>query len=349
MDYQKIIDELDIDSFIARLKDLGIEPEKETDDYFQFKTVCHNASTEDCSDKLYFYKDTKLFVCYTNCQGMSVFNFLKHFYETRQIEYDWFEDIYSPIVENSSIKKKAEFEIPSYTNLRSKYKREKLSALPVYSDKVLDCFIEFYVQDWIDDGISIETMKKFGILYSISQNKIIIPHLDKDGRLVGIRGRALDPWEIENLGKYMPVKVEQTWYKHPLSLNLYGLYQNKENIRNSGICYLFEGEKSVLICEDFSRPNCAVACCGSNFNKFALKILMQECAPREIVICFDKEEQNGQDIYFNKLMGICKRYSNYTNFSFIYDVDNLLNLKDSPVDRGEEIFNQLLKRRIRIK
>ena len=78
-------------------------------------------------------------------------------------------------------------------------------------------------------------MDKYQILYSPVQNKIIIPHFDVNGRLVGIRGRALDEWEIENIGKYMPVQVEGVWYSHPLSFNLYGLFQNRKNIEERGI------------------------------------------------------------------------------------------------------------------
>ncbi|MBO4667120.1 MAG: hypothetical protein J5666_03215 [Bacilli bacterium] len=192
-------------------------------------------------------------------------------------------------------------------------------------------------------------MDKFNIRYSISQNKIIIPHYDIDNRLIGIRGRALNEWDIENFGKYMPVQIENTWYSHPLSMNLYGLNVNKDNIRKEKICYLAEGEKSVLLSENFSTPNCTVAVCGSNFNKFALYILLNACHPQEIVICFDKEELDGQDKYFNKLYSIGEKYKNYCNFSFIYDRSHLLQLKDSPFDRGEEVFRKLLERRVQIR
>lgn len=57
-------------------------------------------------------------------------------------------------------------------------------------------------------------MDKYNILYSISQEKIVIPHYDINNNLVGIRGRALNEWEIENVGKYMPIRIENKWYAH---------------------------------------------------------------------------------------------------------------------------------------
>ena len=108
------------------------------------------------------------------------------------------------------------------------------------------------------------------------KNKIIIPHYNINGELVGIRGRALNEWEVENVGKYMPVKLENKWYSHPLSLNLYGLNITKENIKKTGVCYIFESEKSVMQCDSFQMDNCAVAVCGSQLNKWQIKILMKE-------------------------------------------------------------------------
>jgi DNA primase len=220
--------------------------------------------------------------------------------------------------------------------------------LPEYSSNVLDCFVRQYPNEWLSDGISAETMDKFNISYSISQNKIIIPHYDVDGRLVGIRGRALNEWEIENIGKYTPIRVEQTWYKHPLSMNLYGLNITKDNIRKRGVCFLVESEKAVMQMESFSFPNCAAAVCGSNFNKYQLNILIKTCCPTEIVLCFDKEELPGEEKYFNKLYDICRKYGQYAQFSFIYDREGVLDLKESPTDRGEEVFKKLLEKRVKV-
>lgn len=345
IDYEEIIEELDVERIKDLLHALGVGF-KEQDDCLICQTACHNADLGDASYKLYFYFDSKIFYCYTECGAMSVFSFLKNFYEARDIEYDWYNDIYKVILDCSNYSLDYSSE-ERYKSVRALFEKKQTTvALPLYDECVLDCFIKYYPVEWLQDGITKEAMDKFGIKYSISQNKIVIPHRNYKGQLVGIRGRALDEWEVENIGKYLPMCVENTWYKHPLGLNLYGLYENMNNIKEAGIVYVCESEKAVLQAESFSTPNCCVAVCGSNFNKFVLKLLIKLCHPKEIVICFDNEEKPGEEKYLKKLWGICQKYKNYCQFSFVYDSKGLTKLKDSPTDRGEEIFRKLIDERI---
>lgn len=350
MDYAEIISNLNTDSIIHLMTELGADRYDDREDFVIFPTICHNLESSEASMKLYFYKKNKMFVCYTECGSMSIFKFLRTYYEERQIEYDWYQDIYEVVCNCSSFKQKEGFIKPVYKSLKERYSvARKEVQLPEYSPNVLDCFIKHYPPEWLNDGITKEAIDKFNISYSISQNKIIIPHYDIDGRLVGIRGRALNEWEVENVGKYAPIRIENTWYKHPLSMNLYGLNVNRKNIRAHGLCFLFESEKAVMQMESFHLPNCSVAVCGSNFNKYQLNILMKTCAPHEIILCFDKEELPGEDKYFNKLWNICQKYKNYCNFSFVYDREGLLDLKDSPTDKGEETFIKLIGKRVIVK
>lgn len=344
MKYEDIIKGLDKDKIISLMTQLGVTDYICKENCIIFPTICHNENAEDASMKLYYYFDTHIFYCYTSCEAMSIYKFLENYYKTHQIEYDWYEDVYEVALNCSTARNFTEK--VSRINLRERYEKKEMPQLVYYPKGVLDVFNKFYAPEWLNDGISKETMDKFNILYSISQNKIIIPHYDVDGNLVGIRGRALNEWEVENVGKYMPVRVEQVWYKHPLSLNLYGLNENKENIRKNGYVFVFEAEKSVLQFESFKQPNCAVAVCGSNFNKYQLKLLLKECRPKEIIICFDNEEDNADYKYFNKLLKIGKKYQHYCKFSFIYDIEKLLDKKDSPTDKGEEIFNRLKEKRV---
>lgn len=346
MDYNKIIEDLTEQDIIQLMEYFGVKNYQNKPEALIFPTICHNVDIENASMKLYYYKDNHFFYCYTEDGPQSVFKLIEHIYQTRGIEYDWYNDVFLLVTKG---KQQEELKTPRIELLKDRYERKmRESNLEVYPSGILEVFEKIYPTQWLCEGITKEAMDKFNIRFSISQNKIIIPHYNIDGELIGIRGRALDEWEIENVGKYKPIQIEQKWYKHPLSLNLYGLNKTKDNIKKNGYVFLFEGEKSCLKMESFSRPNCSVAVCGSSINKFQIDILIKYCDPKEFIICFDKEEDK-EDKYFNKLMKLGKKYSNYGTFSFIYDFKERLMLKDSPVDEGEEIFEQLLKERVRIK
>ena len=347
MNYEEIIEQLD-DNKVKTLLDNFKIPYEDRGTYMVMPTVCHHESVDNASWKLYYYKNTHIFQCYTEDGAMSIFTFLKRYYETRSYEYDWYEDVLKVVLNCANVLYHPN-DTDKYKSIQDDYTQKKVRRqLPAYPEGILDVFIKYYPIEWLNDGISRAAMDKFNIKYSPTQNKIIIPHYDVYGRLIGIRGRALNPWEIENVGKYMPVQIEDKWYSHPLSLNLYGLNKTKEAIKKAGIAYLFEAEKSVLQLESFHMLNCSAAVCGSKLNKYALDILIRECHPQEIVICFDSEEEPKSTTYFNKLYALCQKYNIYCNFSFIYDKEHLIKLKDSPSDRGEEIFRRLLEKRVRV-
>ena len=349
IDYKSIIEQLDTNKVIKLMLALGADEFTEKAGYVIFPTICHNADVSEASMKLYYYENSHIFMCYTEDGPMTIFSFLKHYYESRGVDYDWYQDVYKVILDCSNFNPNFGFAPNKYQSIRNTYKAAERVKLPTYPNGIIDCFTKYYPPEWLNDGITKTSMEKFNIRYSAPQNKIIIPHYNPDGELVGIRGRALNEWEVENVGKYMPVQIEGKWYSHPLSLNLYGLNWTKDNIKRSGTCFLVEAEKSVLQMESWDLPNCAAAVCGSQFNKHALKLLMQTARPREVVICFDKEEKPGSEDYFYKLWNIGKKYSTYCDFSFIYDRENLLELKDSPTDHGADTFWKLYKKRVRVK
>ena len=348
IDYEQIVKDLKDEEVIRLMYELGADRHEETDNYIIFPTICHNENATEASMKLYYYKDTHLLYCYTEDGPMSIYKFLENYYKTRNIEYNWGQDILKVVFQCSAATELTTKETIFKQSLKDKYRKRQSIQLAAYSPNVLESFVKQYPIEWLEDNISAGAMDKYNIRYSISQNKIIIPHYDINNRLVGIRGRALNESEIA-YAKYAPVKIEDIVYKHKLSLNLYGLNHNWKNIKELGICYIAESEKAVLQSELFGEKNCTVAICGSSLNIYQIKLLMQHCQPREIVLCLDKEELPGEDKYFYKLWDMCSKYKLYTNMSFIYDRENLLNLKDSPFDRGRNIFNKLLEKRVKVK
>lgn len=115
-----------------------------------------------------------------------------------------------------------------------------------------------------------------------------------------------------------------------------------------------EMEKSVLKDETFyGKDSFAVACCGSNLNKYQVALLVKVFGVNDIIIAFDKEYEKlyseQEKKYRKKLVDICKKYNHLASFSYIYDEQNLLDLKDSPNDKGQEIFEKLYKKRIKVR
>ena len=125
---------------------------------------------------------------------------------------------------------------------------------------------------------------------------------------------------------------------------------------------MFEGEKSVMQLHSFYDGYAyGLAVYGSNLSPIHVQMLLQ-LQVREVTICFDKEyckawyddeydntkEQTSMFNYFKKLKKITKMLSSYFTVNIVIDFDDRLELKDSPTDKGKEVFEQLLQDKITI-
>jgi hypothetical protein len=77
--------------------------------------------------------------------------------------------------------------------------------------------------------------------------------------------------------------------------------------------------------------------------------LLLDLGIEEMIIAFDKQFQQLGDKehlgWVKKLKDINKKYSKYIKISYIFDKENLLGYKDSPIDRGKEVFLELFNKR----
>lgn len=302
--------------------------------------------------KLYYYDKTKNFHCYTQCgENFNIIE-LYHRYmilNHQEIPYRDCEDYIRQYVctGEKSAPRKEEKVIKNETA-----KKVDFISLPAYNENVLDLYVDYPHPLWKKDGITEEAMRHFGIRFSIQQNKIIIPHRDIDGRLIGLRARAIEPEDIA-LGKYMPVYDGGQLYNHQLGFNLYGIYEHKEAIQKLRRVIIFESEKSVLLSDGFyGKYSTAVATCGSQLNKFQINLLTKKLGVNDIILAYDKEyikpySEEGKK-YRQRLIDKCIRYRGLANFYYIFDERGLLQQKDAPCDRGQEIYENLLKRKIAI-
>ena len=341
------------ENVIALVRRLGATTIVEQEDCLILPTICHNAEEVGKSNKLYYYFDSQLFTCYTECGcSFNIYELVKKVHSINDHDISFYEafNYVSSMVGRSSLTI-----APTHTPIGNRYARKlSVERLPEYNKNVLAMFRRYLPIEWTREGITQEAADKFSILFSPSKLKVVIPHFDMEGRLVGIRGRALDEWEAENYGKYMPIKAEQDFFTHHLSRNLYGVWENGKAIRKYKRAVVFEAEKSVLLSSVYyGDDSVAVAVCGSNLHKVQVDILTKKMGVSEIILAFDREYASSRSeeaqIYKEKLFAICQKYSSYANFYMLWDMEGLLKQKDSPIDRGKEVYERLYDMKVRIR
>jgi len=321
---------------------------RESGNSYQLRSYCHHPDG-DGSYKLYAYFDddeTVSLYCYSNCGFMSLVDFIIHYkdcdYHTAQSELDGIvgrrhmvgfiaQDLYNPAKQ-----------------LEKRHEDKSIKDIKRLSAGILSSYSKYAYGGWVNENISVRTQAKFGIRYSIPENKIIIPQVDKDGELIGIRGRSLDPYEVEMFGKYRPVRFRGKMLSYPTSLNWYGLYQNRETIVKTKQVIIFEAEKSVLQLDTMMNGHGnGLALSGSSISDWQINELMK-LDINEVVVGLDKDyrDESGYNIHANMIVKMFSKLLIRFNVTVIFDdVDGLLNYKDSPTDKGKEIFLKLMRTR----
>lgn len=325
----------------------------EDEDVWISDTICHHGT----SPKLYFYKDSRSFHCYTECGQLDIIGVVMGYKGYEQ------EELYKAInwiciklnIDNCEYGFGKQSQISDWEFIR-KYKKNskketKNNELIPYDESILNIFQKLYTREWINEGISIETMSKYNIMYSTWQQKIIIPHFDISNRLIGVRGRSLIDDDIELFGKYTPFKVGRRFYNHSLGQNLYGLNHNMKAIQRKRKIMLVEAEKSVLQTDTmFGDDNFTVALCGSNLTDYQRGlILMLEV--REVIIALDKQYQTLNSEECDKWSKhikdkIIDKLSAYVSVTVLWDSNDLLDYKDSPTDKGRDNLLKLMDNKI---
>lgn len=328
------------------------------------RTICHNPPTSDASHKLYYYENTKLFKCYTECaetNGFDIFDLTRKVMKIQSgIEWSLYDaQIY--IINYYGLDVERDFQKNAYKisdfSIFDKYKTnlvtdtpQKIIEMKIFNPDVLRHLNYRPIKPWLEEGIREDIMIDRGIRFDPYSWGIVIPHFNIYNELIGIRERTLVK-ENEVYGKYMPAIINGKMYNHPLGFNLYNINKSKDNIKQLKMAIVGEGEKFCLGYASYfgSENDITVACCGSNLTTYQFQLL-QSLGVEEIVIAFDKQFQEIGDKewvrWTKKLTELNNKYGNYVKISYMFDKNNLLGYKQSPIDGGKDIFIQMLTDRI---
>lgn len=345
---------LTIEQIEKFMKHLGADslPSRAGSNEVQYRTVCH------CGDshKLYFYRDSKAFHCYSNCGQMDIINIVEKVLNVgvpEAIDYICrffgFSNGYMKEGFSDEVIYGEDWDI---INQYTEKPREidMTRNFKVIENRVLDYFHRLYHPSFYNDGIELYTLYKFGIRYDILNNRIIIPHWDEEGNLIAIRCRNLREDLVDAGLKYMPITFEGKLLSALTGKYFYGLNFNIENIKRIKKVILVESEKAVMQLESILEDNIAIALSSSSLSLVQVELLKQ-LGVEEVIIALDKEyEHYGSDeekLYAVKIRkGIVNKLIGYFSVSVLWDVEGLLEYKQSPSDKGEEVFWKLMRNRI---
>lgn len=227
-----------------------------------------------------------------------------------------------------------------YLKRTTKKKKKIMPEKHMILDKsILNDFEHRRINKWIEEGIPQEIMDKYGVMYDRRANRIIYPVYDNNGNLINIKGRTLyDNYKEYNVPKYMNYyPVGDLDYLQAFCFKKEIILQKREMI-------IFEALKSVMKLDSFGTYN-SVSSETSQINMFQIKtIIQQHCS---VVIAFDNDVSLEEIKNKEEIQTLCK----FTNVYAVIDRRGLLGSKkdkNSPVDKGKEIWEELYKTKIKL-
>ena len=188
-------------------------------------------------------------------------------------------------------------------------------------------FIREDCEMFLKDNINSNTQEKFYVAYDSLDNRVVFPIRNMEGEIVTFKGRTLDKeWKEKGVPKYI------YYYPYNGRNHLYGYYENYYTILSSKEVFVGEAEKFVQQLDSMGINN-ALAISKKTISPIQLNLLLK--LQKDIVLAFDKDVEL-EDIYIE-----CRKFKGLCRVFYIYDKDNLLGNKDSPTDKGQEIWNKL--------
>lgn len=345
-DYEKIFKSLDIPIYSKGQK------------YWTLYTACHNKNPFEGSPKLLFYQDTGMFQCLTQCscsfdiialvqKRLALLNKPSAFYDAINLIIE------ITGLELESVKRINSPNVYDWQSSLEKFSRFKStgSTLEPYDKSILSQLEQSYPQQWIDEGISIETMQKYQIGYYERTQCTTIPCFDKEGSLIGIRVRNWSDSDLEAGRKYMPLMLlDETIYKFPTNEVFYGINYNWTEIERTSHVILAEGEKSVLKADSWwGEKSNVLALYGSQIGARRRNQLVK-LGVNHVTLALDSDfHEHGDEDYIKfeqKIMNLGKLFKGYAEVDVIYNNIGLKNAyKASPFDFDKTTFNKMWEAR----
>ena len=186
----------------------------------------------------------------------------------------------------------------------------------------------FNEKELIEIGLA---KKKYNNLYGYFYDRIMIPIISTNGKIIAFGGRSTNSSEP----KYLNSPESDVFSKRNILFGAYNVKKRKQNIDNIILC---EGYMDVIALFRFGYP--AVATLGTAVSEKQIDLLTK--LSKNIFIVFDGDQagKNASIRFFDKLLPLIKT-DNVFRFVFL---PNNLDPEEYLIKNGKESFNRLLEK-----
>ena len=205
----------------------------------------------------------------------------------------------------------------------------------VYDESILNDYPKVGNTRFLKDHLSLESQRRFEIMYNVETDRIVIPIRNTFGDLCGTKCRRNYDTDNEDDPKYI--------FEYPCqkSLILYGAYQNYPWLYGSDKIFIFEAEKSVIAADSYGYQN-TVSIMGNVLSEYQAKELLSLNA-KEYVFLLDEGLDLGITFQNAKILKECAAMRDIQISYFDWTESLSVGEKESPTDSGKEIFEYIIE------
>lgn len=333
MEISNLLDKVNIVDYISQFAEL----EKRGNEYW-----CNSPLNKSDDNPSFSVDENKqIFYCFSTGKGGNILNFIMEYYHIN------FKSALEKLCKYLNYDINNIPKTPSLIRIAKKfnYDNQEKFFIPIkFKNDVMEQYIKEPIKEWLDEGISQQSLDKYQVRYDKKDNRIVFPIWNNEGNIIAISGRTLYE-DFKERNKTLPPnkKIRKYTYYGDIGTTyfFYGFWQNQKYIYEKNEILIFEGAKSVMKSEDYGFYN-AVASMTDKLSPEQIKSLIK-INVKNIIICWDKGITL-KDI--KEKLGILTKFK---NVYVVIDTFNLLKDKESPVDKDKDIWIKLYENRIRIK
>ena len=293
-------------------------------DYF-----CSCPLHEDKTPSLSFNSEKNLFYCFSCGRGGGIINYL--------VEYEGcsFDEAIEKALKISGLDCSAMCQSKTISFLKTiqNDKDIEITSHKILDKKIYECYNKEPIELWQKEGISQEIMDLFEIRVDKRANRIVYPVYDMKGNFINIKGRTM-------YANYKELGIPKYINYYPVgTMDYFQGYNISKNFINNDVI-IFEGIKSVMKAFEWGYKNCISAEKHTLTKEQIDALISLQC---DIIFAYDKDvdyESKDVKMALDKLKKVCNVY--------IIKDTNFLDEKDSPVDKGKEIWEILYNNKRKI-